>query len=722
MQHHVLPTLLSLTVARAAHEWSASDEALAVAEAAPLGLGGSSFTKSYSHHATALRAHLLDGYDKAVPPTSVREENYSKAGVDVALQLRFFKVASVDAGEGRMTLKVWMRTSWQDQRLAWNASEWGGVTQLQFLAGSLPHGAEVVEVWVPDLQPYNSFTGIHSTLDSALAMVSSDGSVFFSRPGMLDVMCKFSGLAAFPYDILKCGVEFGGWAMSGGYQGLTLLNGGYEFSTQESTAGSSYQEFTIHSITARLNNYVYACCANEPWPVITYDVFLSRSSFYYTSLVVIPGIMITIASFAVFFTEPEACDALAYGITVVLASEISKIVLVEVLPVCGETVWAELFAQVNTFFCLISLCESVMQTVVADTTTDTFFPPWLGALCLWVVRIIRERVFRRKPKLVAQGPMSEEERLRLNQGDNSISVAGLLIRKLNEGAGFDAHAVRHNKTRTLNGASQAETSQDSGAPPAASVRSDKNHGAKEERKRKTSYHAGDELSTEEMHKLVFFEHLFFDMDDNSDGIVKLELCAKRVAFLAMDHSVAECERLVKASDVNFDGVLTRLEFCELCVDLLIGYDLDLLKAANVNFIKAETANQRRVSAYWHEVSSRLDNIFGTLIPAAYVLTLTVLFSMTMTDEYSENPEALMFEGVGPFTFNGLFKYQVESSIAVMRMLIPVFIGIVIIVASITYGHMKKTKAKAKRAEEIARSRMKDAAHISVETMSATFDI
>lgn len=42
-------------------------------------------------------------------------------------------------------------------------------------------------------------------------------------------------------DILKCGVEFGGWAMSGGYQGLTLLNGGYEFSTQESTAGSSYQ-------------------------------------------------------------------------------------------------------------------------------------------------------------------------------------------------------------------------------------------------------------------------------------------------------------------------------------------------------------------------------------------------------------------------------------------------------------------------------------------------
>jgi hypothetical protein len=113
----------------------------------------------------------------------------------VALQLRFFKVESVLAADGRMTLKVWMRTSWTDERLRWNPDEWGGVTQLHFLGASLPAGAEVTEIWLPDVQPYNAFTGIHNTLDPAFAVVQSDGGVFFSRPGMLDVMCKFSGLA-----------------------------------------------------------------------------------------------------------------------------------------------------------------------------------------------------------------------------------------------------------------------------------------------------------------------------------------------------------------------------------------------------------------------------------------------------------------------------------------------------------------------------------------------
>ena len=97
-----------LGVAHASHEWSSGDEARSVAQADRMQMSGS-YAKSFSHHATALREHLLSGYDKAVPPLSDRTGNYSKAGVDVAMQLRFFKVESVMAADGRMTLKVWMR-------------------------------------------------------------------------------------------------------------------------------------------------------------------------------------------------------------------------------------------------------------------------------------------------------------------------------------------------------------------------------------------------------------------------------------------------------------------------------------------------------------------------------------------------------------------------------------------------------------------------------------
>eukprot|EP00435_Cladocopium_sp_Y103_P029629 s3533_g7.t1 len=60
-------------------------------------------------YATLLRAHLLNGLDPAVPPKSVRTVDYSQAGTEVRMSIRFFKVQGVSASEGQMRLKVWVR-------------------------------------------------------------------------------------------------------------------------------------------------------------------------------------------------------------------------------------------------------------------------------------------------------------------------------------------------------------------------------------------------------------------------------------------------------------------------------------------------------------------------------------------------------------------------------------------------------------------------------------
>ena len=90
---------LFVTVSHASHEWSSADVARSAAQADRLEIGAT-YSKSFSHHATALREHLLSSYDKSVPPPSNRTNEYSAAGVDVAMQLRFFKVESVMAASG----------------------------------------------------------------------------------------------------------------------------------------------------------------------------------------------------------------------------------------------------------------------------------------------------------------------------------------------------------------------------------------------------------------------------------------------------------------------------------------------------------------------------------------------------------------------------------------------------------------------------------------------
>lgn len=49
------------------------------------------------------------------------------------------------------------------------------------------------QVWTPDIEHYNMADPIHSSVGREQARVSSDGEVFWSRPGMLSVLCRFEG-------------------------------------------------------------------------------------------------------------------------------------------------------------------------------------------------------------------------------------------------------------------------------------------------------------------------------------------------------------------------------------------------------------------------------------------------------------------------------------------------------------------------------------------------
>ena len=75
---------------------------------------------------------------------------------------------------------------------------------------------EESEIWLPDFVPYNAYRSFGETMESVQARVGSDGDVFWSRPGTLDLLCRFSGFVAFPFDELSCAAEIGGWTLSDG--------------------------------------------------------------------------------------------------------------------------------------------------------------------------------------------------------------------------------------------------------------------------------------------------------------------------------------------------------------------------------------------------------------------------------------------------------------------------------------------------------------------------
>ena len=188
--------------------------------------------RSYSSWSTAVKDTIMANYDKETPPESESRDPsasgdvYSLAGTDVHLKVTIFKLDTVDVPQGTMRMKVWLRYKWTDMRLAWNSSEYGGITKVHYLAAGYSE-AEISRIWLPDIAVYNAVDGLSHSFDPSLAEVSSDGQVLWTRPGMLELMCRFSGLTNFPSDRLKCGFDVGGWYLSGAYQGLLADGEGY---------------------------------------------------------------------------------------------------------------------------------------------------------------------------------------------------------------------------------------------------------------------------------------------------------------------------------------------------------------------------------------------------------------------------------------------------------------------------------------------------------------
>ena len=229
--------------------------------------------ESYSSSSARLRSEVLARHDRLSPPDDPsRNNSYSSAGTDVRMQIRFFKVDHVSTAEGTIGLKVWLRLSWRDTRLAWNPEDFGAITEVYY--EECP--GELCTIWVPDITHYNSLSGLEDSFESSTLTVQSNGDVFWSRPGLLEVLCKFSGLINFPKDQLVCKVEFAGWGYSGLTQGIELDGLGYDFNAQEETAGPSYQQYSIQNVSCYRRVYYYSSTRDEPWPALVYEIRMKR--------------------------------------------------------------------------------------------------------------------------------------------------------------------------------------------------------------------------------------------------------------------------------------------------------------------------------------------------------------------------------------------------------------------------------------------------------------
>jgi len=315
-----------------------------------------------------LRKDKLDGYDAHAAPITFDEDG-NVVPVDVSVGLRFYAIRKVDVPNSELELLVWVRQSWKDPRLKWNPADYGGINQTSYHA-RMSDAMEDGDIWMPDLELYNTPGSLHA-LSNKPVMLSSKGGAFLSRSGIITIMCSFAGVENFPYDTLSCSFDMGGWGQSGLFVDFNLLDNGYDFHTTDPTVldrGEQNRHYTFgreKNVSVIRSEFFYPCCADEPWPTITYTVHVARraTSFFFRFLV-FPQTLLTYLSMAVFFLDVQIGERLGFGVTIVLVLGVSEVVVAPYVPVCNAWIWSSKYGFTCMICSVLSLLESCLVLYV----------------------------------------------------------------------------------------------------------------------------------------------------------------------------------------------------------------------------------------------------------------------------------------------------------------------------------------------------------------------
>lgn len=102
-----------------------------------------------------------------------------------------------------------------------------------------------------------------------------------------------------------------------------------------------------------------------------YMLYVRRDArTFYMVVLWLPPIFLTVLALSTFWMSPEVGERLGYGITILLASQFGKAVVMEFLPVCKELLWIDiylLFHEVITFCILVMSCVTMCASPAPHT-------------------------------------------------------------------------------------------------------------------------------------------------------------------------------------------------------------------------------------------------------------------------------------------------------------------------------------------------------------------
>ena len=288
-----------------------------------------------------LLSHLFSNHNKLVVPILNRSQP-----IEVTFGIELNQILKIDDRSQLIHTKVWVRQTWTNHLIKWNASQWDDIDFLMVDPG---------DVWTPDMVLYDSTdTGVAggpNIYKTQIAMYPNGVHRWLS-PAIFTSSCNIN-IKYFPFDHQVCSMKFGSWSYD-----ASKIKAKKDTRDVVSPLYIPSAEWEIKKVDNVENLVYYACCANA-FSDVTIRFHLRRKPSFYVFNVIVPCLVLALTILFGFFFPPQSGERIGLIITILLAMAVFIQIISDTLPVnSDETPKLSLFYMVILIECAASLATT----------------------------------------------------------------------------------------------------------------------------------------------------------------------------------------------------------------------------------------------------------------------------------------------------------------------------------------------------------------------------
>ncbi|XP_070544870.1 neuronal acetylcholine receptor subunit alpha-10-like isoform X2 [Ptychodera flava] len=242
--------------------------------------------------------------------------------VNITLGMTLTQIVDLDELDEKITINVWLRQFWLDERLRWNSSEYGGIDEIR---------VSTSQVWMSDIVLYNDVGKENKRPLQKNVILKSDGSLKWPTPALLVSTCRIDA-TYFPHDKQCCALKFGSWTFAGSALDVRAEADHADLSNFQSHSGWWLLEAPVYRHEGN-----YKCCnTKKHYPDVTYMIVLQRRLTYHVLKIFVPTAIISLIAVFAFYLPPASGERVALSFTTLLTIFVFNEVTTQSLPSSSE--------------------------------------------------------------------------------------------------------------------------------------------------------------------------------------------------------------------------------------------------------------------------------------------------------------------------------------------------------------------------------------------------